>query len=371
MRRIMARRRTNSSLLVMLALATSLAVVSLGCGHMGRKYTAFRVTSVPGGASVEALIDNTISGGKFSPASLGKTPTGVEVIHFAFGAPLAGDTKVGVRASLTGYESVELFFGPDDWYGSAAEARKHVRDIRVDFQKPEPAETVPDAVFTGTIHEAAKRGDLEVVTGLLEQGADPDAKDGDGVTALMHASESGHPAVVGILLQQGADPDLRESGYGMTALMVSSAEGHTEAVRLLVEAEADVNLKDKNLGATALLGAAEYGHTEVIRLLLAKGAEVNVADKRGFRALAVAATNGHLGTVELLIANEASINAQDDKYGATPLMGAAANGHHSVAELLLKHGADTTRKAKNGSTALDFARQKGHTRVAALIKSRR
>ena len=219
-----------------------------------------------------------------------------------------------------------------------------------------------------TLQEAAKRGDITTISSLLNEGASPDAKDSDGVTALMYASESGHTDVVVLLLKQGANPNLRDSQYGMNALMLSAAEGHTNIVGLLLEAKSEVNAKDYNLGATALMGAAEYGHTAVIELLIYKGADVNAIDKRGFRALAQAATNGHPETVRLLVTNKADLNAQDDKYGATPLMGAAANGHYPIVEFLLKHGADTTLKSKNGFTALEFALQNGHVKVVDLLK---
>lgn len=218
-----------------------------------------------------------------------------------------------------------------------------------------------------TLPEAAKRGDLAVVEQLLEGGASPDTRDSSGVTALMYAAEAGHTPVIRHLLQKGANPNLRDSSYGMTALMVAAAEGRTEVVRLLLDAKADVNTKDNNLGATALLGAAEYGHTAVVELLLSKGADANARDKRGFRALAQAATNGHLDTVRLLVTHEADVNAQDDKYGATPLMGAAANGHSAIVAYLLGHDADPKTKDKNGRTALEWAREKGHPQVAELL----
>ena len=228
---------------------------------------------------------------------------------------------------------------------------------------------LPCAVaFGDTLPQAAQRGDLATVRQLLQQGASADARDSGGVTALMYAAEAGHTSIVSHLLQKGANPNLSDSHYGMTALMVAAAEGRTKVVRLLLGAKADVNAKDDNLGATALLGAAEYGHTGVIELLLSNGADVNAKDKRGFRGLAQAATNGHLDTVRLLVGHKAHINAQDDKYGATPLMGAASNGHYAIVEFLLEHGADTTLEAKNGLTALQFAREKGRSKVSELLQ---
>ena len=71
---------------------------------------------------------------------------------------------------------------------------------------------------------------------------------------------------------------------------------------------------------------------------------------------------------QLFVGNGANLEKQDDKYGSSPLMGAAANGHYAIVELLLQRGANTALRAKNGYTALDFAKMKGQTKVAALLE---
>ena len=216
---------------------------------------------------------------------------------------------------------------------------------------------------------AAKKGDVATIKHLLDTGTDANGYDSEGVTALMRAAEAGHTNVVEVLLKHGANVNLRDKTRGMTALMVSAAEGHTRVVERLLAAKAEVNAKDDNLGATALMGAAEYGHTEVIALLLAAGADANAQDKRGFCAIAQAATNGHFDTVKLLAEKGADINLQDNKYGANALMGAAATGNERLVAFLLKQGAKRDLKAKNGFTALDFARNKGHSKVVQLLSN--
>ena len=219
-----------------------------------------------------------------------------------------------------------------------------------------------------SLYDAAKRGDLASVARLLKQGGNPDVKDGDGVTALMYASEQGHAKVVEFLLKQGANPNIQDSGYGMTALMVSAAEGHAEVVRLLLDAKADVNMKDNNLGATALLGAAEYGYIEIIEALIASGADVNARSKLNRTALMMSATNGHTSTVEALLSAGADANVKDLKYGATALMGAASNGHIDIVKALIQKGAKLDEKNNNGMTALEMAKAKGRTGVASTLE---
>jgi uncharacterized protein len=225
-------------------------------------------------------------------------------------------------------------------------------------------------LYGDTLQDAAKRGDLISVTNFLKSGARTDAKDAEGITALMYASEQGHSNVVEFLLKNGANPSLQEPGAGMTALMVSSAEGHVEVVRLLLQAKADVNAKDSNLGATALLGAAEYGHIDVIKALIEAGADVNAKSKLNRTALMLSAVNGHTSTVNALLAAGADINCKDTKFGTTPLMGAAVSGHMEILKALINKGAKLDEVSINGMTALDMAKARGRTEVVQILQEK-
>ena len=119
------------------AIACALLVTSFGCSELGKRYITVDVESEPSGASVLALIDNKISGGTFSPRQLGTTPTGKKTMHFAFGAPGAGDTRLGVRVQKPGVKDYDVFFTRDECYSSAEEALKNVKNI---FARLTPAE---------------------------------------------------------------------------------------------------------------------------------------------------------------------------------------------------------------------------------------
>ena len=104
-------------------------VTSFGCSQMGKRYITVDVKSDPPGASVLALIDSKLSGGTFSPGSLGRTPTGKRTMHFAFGAPGVGDTRIGIRVRKPGFKDYDVFFTRDQCYSSAKEALKNVKHI--------------------------------------------------------------------------------------------------------------------------------------------------------------------------------------------------------------------------------------------------
>ena len=110
---------------------------------------------------------------------------------------------------------------------------------------------------------------------LVEYGADVNAVDVDGNTALMDAANFGHLNVVKFLVEHGANVNAAATveGYtGYTALIYASERGHVNVVKYLIKHGANINAKKKN-GDTALSLAENNGHTEVARILSEAGAK--------------------------------------------------------------------------------------------------
>ena len=174
-----------------------------------------------------------------------------------------------------------------------------------------------------TLHVAALDGDLYTVQYLVGQGADVNARDFFGQTALGKAAGKGHLEVVEFLVGAGADVDARIVddavveflvGSGATALHRAAWRGHLEVVKVLVGSGADLEARDEN-GDTALHRAAWDGHLEVVEFLVGAGASVGAALHR-------AAWKGHLDVVKYLVEQGASVNARDR--GWTPRWAAVA-----------------------------------------------
>jgi ankyrin repeat protein len=130
---------------------------------------------------------------------------------------------------------------------------------------------------TTALHWAAFRDDLEMVKWLLAAGANVKATTREGaITPLFMACTNGNAATIEAMLKAGADANA-VNGNGTTALMTAAASGSVDAVKLLLDRGADAKAKEHVHGQTALMFAAALNRHEVVALLMARGAEPNVA----------------------------------------------------------------------------------------------
>ncbi len=153
------------------------------------------------------------------------------------------------------------------------------------------------------------------------------------------AAQRGDADAVRALLQGGADANAAQSD-GMTALHWAAARNDATIARALLYAGATVQARTRLGGYTPLHLASRAGSREVVDVLVAQGADVDAYTATGVTALHFAADADAAAVAAALLAGGADVDARDDFSQRTPLMFAAVRGADAAARVLLDAGAD-------------------------------
>ena len=192
-------------------------------------------------------------------------------------------------------------------------------------------------------YSVIRENNLPQLKALLGQKSDAAVADSRGITPLMYAAEIGSLDAMRLLIDRGADVNA-QNAFGSTALMWSVSD--PAKVRLLLDHGAQVNTAARS-GRTALIIAAFTNPSaEVVRLLLAKGAKVDVMDQRHVTPLNAATFGNDTATVRLLLDAGADMDTPDTFIGLTPLMNAAGNRNVEAVKLLIAKGAKVNAVSK-------------------------
>ena len=189
------------------------------------------------------------------------------------------------------------------------------------------------AAIEAPVADAARAGDREAVKSLMKEGADVNAPQGDGMTALHWAAERGDIELANILIYGGANVGAVTRIGQYTPLHVAARTGSAAVVKALVAAKADVAAK---------------------------------ASPSGVTALHLAATGGDIETITALLDSKAEVNAPENEWGQTPLMFAAAADRTAAVKVLLQRGADTQVTSK----FVDLAQQSALDRAARQLQQK-
>lgn len=172
---------------------------------------------------------------------------------------------------------------------------------------------------------------------LLDHGADIRVVNKRKETVLMRAALFGNARSVGLLLGRGIGIDARQE-QGLTALMLTLAYENKEAFRLLLDSGADVNVPSM-FGWNAL-SAAVLDDPELFKAVLDRVTDVNHPDETGMTPLMWTVYNEHDRPeyVRALLERGAKVNAKA-KDGSTALSWARKKGNTATVAELLKAGA--------------------------------
>ncbi|WP_370631834.1 ankyrin repeat domain-containing protein [Phyllobacterium lublinensis] len=191
------------------------------------------------------------------------------------------------------------------------------------------------------LHQAAAEGDVTTIRQLLAAGAKINARDSQGRTALLVATQENDVATATALIDAGADvnakDNIKDSPY-----LYAGARGHLEILKLTLSHGADLKSTNR-YGGTALIPASERGHVETVRTLIKAGVEVDHVNNLGWTALleAIILSDGgerHQKIVQALVDAKANVNLADGE-GVSPLQHARSRGYQEIERILVAAGA--------------------------------
>ena len=234
-------------------------------------------------------------------------------------------------------------------------------------QSPELRSLFSPGGLKQELHRAAKTGNLAVLTALLESGADREATDEQGNTALHLAAQAGHSEIVLLLTEEGANfkainhagqlpvvvaehpgiIDILKQAQQNPSIFFTVGHSREEALRQWLADGNDPGLARHSDGASLLHIAAESNSLDTGRQLL-RTSMVTLVDKRdihGATPLHLAASSGNLEVVLLLLDYKSNVDATTKTsatYDArvTPLTLAIENNHPAIVKALVYYGAE-------------------------------
>jgi ankyrin repeat protein len=171
-----------------------------------------------------------------------------------------------------------------------------------------------------------------------------------GDTRVADAARQNDVAAVRSLLREGADVNAAQAD-GMTALHWAARNDDAEMVKVLAYAGANLEATTRLGGYTALHLAARRGEGGVVRALLDAGSVVEARTSTGATALHLAAGAGRPEAIAALLDRGADIDAREAAAEQTPLMFAVAENRLEAVALLLERGADVSLQ----TTVVDYA----------------
>ncbi|KAK7139556.1 hypothetical protein R3I93_016630 [Phoxinus phoxinus] len=240
------------------------------------------------------------------------------------------------------------------------------------------------------MHVAARHGDLEMMRALIQEGGDVTWRSKVDENCLHVAVRHCHAPVVEEILisltnersRQEAELCVCEGNQtGETPLHLAAqlrrdsvhrTDEDVCIIKTLMEHHADITAVTRQSGETPLHYSARVGNTAVLQEMLSNvptsqlQTAINKHTESGWSPLLLAADQGHTEVVRVLLQNNARVDVFDEE-GKAAIHLAAEQGHQDIVDILLSHKAFVNTKTKLGLTPLHLSARSGSARLVRLL----
>jgi ankyrin repeat protein len=196
---------------------------------------------------------------------------------------------------------------------------------------------------------------LDLTRLFVDRGADLNQQDYQGNTFLHNASDRGSAAMMEIVIEAGADLSIRN--FHGSSIQDSARYDKEEKLDILYQYKKDVTLHE----------AVYYSQSALVDQILQTGTDINGKNKSGYTPLMLASMRNDSAMVKKLLGLGADLNAQE-KSGRTALHYAAEQGYDEVVYDLLSNKADVSLRDQEGFRAVDLAAAEHKHRTLQLFK---
>uniref|UniRef100_A0AAR2IGJ7 Euchromatic histone-lysine N-methyltransferase 2 n=1 Tax=Pygocentrus nattereri TaxID=42514 RepID=A0AAR2IGJ7_PYGNA len=273
--------------------------------------TATPQLQTPSAAAGGGVVEDVVAQGDGGVDSVGPSlvlPNGKPVCPSALPP---GDRRAALQRAILTQDTErkkKLRFHPRQLYPAAKQGEVQ-KVLLMLMEGIDPAFQPDSQNRRSALHAAAQRGLLDVCYLLIQEE--------DGSTGLHHAAKLGNLEIITLLLNTGqVDINAQDSG-GWTPIIWAAEHRHTDIIRALLNRGADVTLKDKEMNV-CLHWASFAGSVEIAELVLNAGCPLSSVNLHGDTPLHIAAREGYNDCVTLFLSRGADIDVMN-REGDTPL----------------------------------------------------
>lgn len=200
--------------------------------------------------------------------------------------------------------------------------------------------------------QAAYDGDFTLFKSKIDAGANIEAIDSEGYTALIYSCAYGYQDIAELLISKGAN--INSFKNDVNPMFAAVNNDNTDVIQILLDAGSDINCTDSE-GYTPLMFAAQEGYTNSVSYLLSHGAKIDIENNAGHTATSIATQNNHNDVVDILILSNPK-KAGYSKYANSPINTAEYVENKVAEKKLINYGMEKDYDAGIGyfSTGVGF-----------------
>nr|XP_015913874.2 uncharacterized protein LOC107444287 [Parasteatoda tepidariorum] len=216
------------------------------------------------------------------------------------------------------------------------------------------------------LYFAIQGGYDDIVTILLNHGADVNFVFKPNCSPLHLAVFYGHSDIIKLLLARGADFNKLNSD-NRRPVDLAVFLGHLESAQIFFQKQI-IDINEKIHGASTLLNlAAECGHLDLLKFLTNGGADLNVIGSFGSKPIHTAAQMGQLHIVKYFIQRDEKLLTDRGSANMTLLHYAACGGQTAIVKYLIEKGIDVNDECDDGFRPIHFAIKFNHEELIKVL----